>query len=303
MALNAFGFDIQGHRGARGLVPENTLPAFSRALEIGVTTLELDCAVTRDGVVVVSHDPALNPDFTRDPHGRWLERTGAAIWHLTYAELQRYDVGRPNPQRSYGQRFPRQQVLDGTRIPRLRDVFELVERSGNEMVGFNIETKISPLKPDETPTPEVFVDALLKVIRTSGMERRVSIQSFDWRTLQLVQQEAPLIPTVYLTAEKTSPRNIDRTLTTSVWTAGYAVSAFGGSVPQMVKAAGGAVWSPDHSDVTRESLQEAQALGLKVVTWTVNTEGDMRRLMGWGVDGIISDYPDLAIAVARTHTR
>ncbi|MGZ5232592.1 MAG: glycerophosphodiester phosphodiesterase family protein, partial [Burkholderiales bacterium] len=211
MTSSSFSLDIQGHRGARGLFPENTLPAFSRALEIGVTTLELDCGVTKDGVVVVSHDPLLNPDFTRDARAQWLERTGSPIWHLTYAELQHYDVGRLKPGTAYAQRFPQQRAVDDTPIPRLEDVFALVRRSGNASVRFNIETKISPLQPSETATPDAFVGALLQVIREAGMEQRVSIQSFDWRTLQRVQKEAPSIPTVYLTAERSSPRNIQRT--------------------------------------------------------------------------------------------
>ncbi|MGZ5176984.1 MAG: glycerophosphodiester phosphodiesterase [Burkholderiales bacterium] len=303
MTSSSFSLDIQGHRGARGLFPENTLPAFSRALEIGVTTLELDCGVTKDGVVVVSHDPLLNPDFTRDARAQWLERTGSPIWHLTYAELQHYDVGRLKPGTAYAQRFPQQRAVDDTPIPRLEDVFALVRRSGNASVRFNIETKISPLQPSETATPDAFVGALLQVIREAGMEQRVSIQSFDWRTLQRVQKEAPSIPTVYLTAERSSPRNIQRTSTSSRWTAGHHVMQYAGSIPGMVKAAGGSVWSPDYNELTRETLKEAQALGLKVVTWTVNAEADMRRLIEWGVDGIISDYPDVLIELVREHPR
>jgi glycerophosphoryl diester phosphodiesterase len=303
MAGPALSLDVQGHRGARGLLPENTLPAFSRALAIGVTTLELDCGVTKDGVVVVSHDPALNPDVTRDAQAVWLADTGPAIWHLSYDELQRYDVGRLKPGTAYAQRFPQQQAVDGTRIPRLAEVFGLARQSGNGEVRFNIETKISPLRPDQTAAPEFFVSALLQVIRDSGMEQRVTIQSFDWRTLQIVRKEAPAIPTVYLTAEGTPPDNIERAFGSSVWGGGYHVSRFGGSIPRTVKAAGGAVWSPYHNDLTREALNEAHALGLKVVPWTVNAQTDMRRLIEWGVDGIISDYPDLLLKLARRVTR
>ena len=208
MALPALALDVQGHRGARGLLPENTLPAFARALDAGVTTLELDCGLTRDGVVVITHDPALNPDITRDASGRWLKRKGPAIWHLTHEELQRYDVGRHQAGFDYAQRFARQQPVDGTRIPRLADLFALVRAAGHHSVRFNIETKISPLAPDETATPEVLTRALLGAIRSAGMEARVAIQSFDWRTLQLVQNEAPAIPTVYLTAERTSLNDV-----------------------------------------------------------------------------------------------
>jgi glycerophosphoryl diester phosphodiesterase len=302
LSLAAYGLDVQGHRGARGLLPENTLPAFARALELGVSTLELDCGVTIDGVVVIAHDPSLNPDIARDG-GRWLEGTGPAIGSLTYAELQRYDVGRLKPGSAYAERFPRQQAVDGTRIPRLADLFALVRRSGNAAVRFNIETKLSPLQPDETLAPEAFARALLDVIRSEGMERRVTIQSFDWRTLGIVQAQAPGIPTVYLTAQSTSPNNVPPDLSASQWTAGFQLAAYGGSVPRMVKAAGGAVWSPYYRDLTQAAVREAQSLGLKVVVWTVNDAEDMRRLIGWGVDGIISDYPDVLRSIADAARR
>src|SRR5262245_36710309 len=154
MSIPAQALDIQGHRGARGLAPENTLPAFARALSLVVSTFELDCAVTKDGVVVVSHDPALNPDITRGPDGAFLQTTGPAIWTLTYAELQRYDVGRLKPGTAYAKRWPEQQPVDGARIPRLADVFALVKQSGNETVRFNIETKISPLERGRTTGAE-----------------------------------------------------------------------------------------------------------------------------------------------------
>lgn len=287
-----YALDLQGHRGARGLAPENTLPAFARALAVGVTTLELDCAITRDGVVVVSHDPALNPEITRGPDGDWLARGDFAINSLAYAELQRYDVGRIRPGTGYAQRFPDQQPVDGTRIPRLADVFALTRKSGNRSVRFNIETKISPRHPDQTAAPDAFARALIAVLRKEGMAQRAAIQSFDWRTLAVVQKEAPEIPTVYLTAQQNFLDNIMAEQGASPWTAPLHVSQFGGSVPQMVKAAGGAVWSPFYREVSPGNLREARELGLKVVVWTVNDEADMRRMIELGVDGIISDYPD-----------
>ena len=292
MAAPAQALDIQGHRGARGLAPENTLPAFARALSLGVTTLEMDCAVTQDGVVVVSHDPALNPDITRGAGGAFLDRTGPAIWSLSYAQLQRYDVGRLKPGTQYAARWPEQRPVDGTRIPRLADVFALVKRSGNETVRFNIETKISPLEPAQTTGPEDFARKLVAAIRGGGMASRATIQSFDWRTLAVVQKEAPEIATVYLTSVSGFMDNIEAK-GNSPWTAGHRVRDHDGSVPRMIKAAGGAVWSPYSGDLTREAIKEAQALGLKVVVWTVNNPVDMRRFIEWGVDGVISDRPDL----------
>ena len=155
--------DLQGHRGARGLLAENTLPSLALALQMGVTTLELDVVVTQDDVLVISHDPALNPDITRDAQGRFLSSKGPDIRQLSFEQLQSYDVGRINPTTRYAQTFSAQKGHDGVRIPRLKDLFELVKAQGNTQVKFAIETKITPQRPDQTPEPERFVQLLLQV--------------------------------------------------------------------------------------------------------------------------------------------
>lgn len=292
MGNTAQGLDLQGHRGARGLLPENTLPAFAKALSVGVTTLELDTAVTRDGVVVVSHDATLNPDITRGPDGQWFSRNDIIIHALSWAEVQQYDVGRIDPRSDYAKRFPQQQAIDGTRMPQLAEVFALARRADNHTVRFNIETKISPEHPQRTLSPAEFARTLIALVRRENLESRVSIQSFDWRTLQVIQREAPLIATVYLSAQQSWQDNIRASATSSPWTAGQHVRDHGGSVPRMIRAAGGAVWSPYFGEVTQESVREAQRAGLRVVVWTVNEVADMARMLDLGVDGIISDYPD-----------
>jgi glycerophosphoryl diester phosphodiesterase len=292
----AHGFDLQGHRGARGLAPENTLPGFAAALSLGVTTLELDVGVTRDGVVVIAHDRRLNPDIVRGPDGRWLDLPGPPIHALSYAELARYDVGRLNPASRYAKRYPEQKPVDGARIPRLSDLFALARKAGNGAVRFNIETKISPLEPDETLPPPEFAHALIATIRGDGMAARSTIQSFDWRTLAVVQKEAPEIATVHLSAQQ---RWLDNILAHepegSPWTAGVQFAAHG-SVPAMVKAAGGRIWSPYFGDLDRAALDEARRLGLSVIAWTVNEPAHIAALLDLGVDGIISDRPDLVRA-------
>lgn len=292
IAFSAQAFDLQGHRGARGLAPENTLPAFAAALSLGVTTLELDTGVTRDGVVVISHEPRLHPDTARGPDGQWLSQPGPAIHDLTYAELSRYDVGRLNPANKYGAGFPEQKPVDGTRIPRLSGLFELVKKSGNTQVRFNIETKIDPRKPAETLPPAEFARALVREIRSAGVAGRTTIQSFDWRTLKVVQAEAPEIATVYLSTERGWLRNAQAD---NAWTAGLRFEDFG-SVAKMVHAAGGRVWSPYFADVDATRLTEARALGLTVVVWTVNDPKDIATMIELNVDGIISDRPDLVRA-------
>lgn len=298
-ATGVLAFDLQGHRGARGLLPENTLPAFERALALGVTTLELDIAITRDGVLVIHHDTTLNPDTTRDASGEWLAQRGPALHSLTWAQLQAYDVGRLKPGSDYGRRYPAQQSMDGTRIPRLADLFDLVKRSGNDKVRFAIETKLTPDRPEETPEPEPFAQAVVEEIRKAGMARRSSILSFDWRTLQVVQRIAPEIPTVYLSAQQRWLDNIaaDRS-EGSRWTAGLQFREHG-SVPRMIRAAGGAYWSVYFGDLDAEKVKEARSLGLKVLVWTVNDPAIMTRVIDYGVDGLITDRPDLASEVLQ----
>lgn len=285
-------FDLEAHRGGRGLAPENTLAAFDNAIDLGVTTLELDIGLTADGVVVISHDTSLNPDHTRDASGaRLAPRSGASIRSLTLAQLQTYDVGRLNPSSNYGKQFALQQPRDGERIPTLASLFERVQTRGANAatVRFNIETKIDPNKPGETAAPEPMVRALLAEIDKAKMAGRVTVQSFDWRTLALVGQLAPQLPRAYLTTP--------RTLQDPRWTAGLALSNFA-SVPQMVKAAsangaGPVIWSPAYADLSPAVIKEAQKLGMTVLPWTVNQRADMQRLMDWGADGIITDYPDM----------
>ena len=292
----AAALDLQAHRGGRGLAPENTLPAFANALSLGVDTLELDTGVTKDGVVVIAHDPSLNPNIARGPDGKWLETKGPAIHALTYEELARYDVGRLKPGTNYAKNYPGQRSVDGTRIPRLADLFALVKKSGNDRVGFNIETKITPGAPDETLPPEAFARALIAAIREAGMESRVVIQSFDWRTLAVVQREEPSIPTVYLTAQQKWLDNIEALNPQgSRWTAGVQLKDHG-SVPRMVRAAGGRIWSPHFGDLDDAKVAEAKTLGIKVVAWTVSDPAAIARMLDMRVDGIISDRPDLVRA-------
>ena len=297
VAPAARAFDLQGHRGARGLAPENTLPAFQKALDLGVTTLECDMAITRDGVVVVHHDLWLNPDTTRGPDGQWLQVRGPAIAELTFAELQRYDVGRLKPGTDYAKGFPDQQAVDGTRVPRLSDLFDLVRKSGNTQIGFDCETKLSPLDAAATLPPEAFARRVIAEIRQGGMQARTMIQSFDWRTLQVVQKEAPEIRTMYLTSPRTLARAADGG--PSPWLAGFDADRHGGSVPKAVHAAGGRIWAPNQTFLTPALRAEAQALGISVIPWTVNEPAMMNRLLDMDVDGIISDRPDWVLLELR----
>lgn len=286
--------EIQGHRGARGLWPENTLAAFAGALGVGVSTVELDCGVTRDGVAVVTHDPELNPDLTRDAGGRFLAAAGARIFDLTMRELESYDVGRLKPGCAYAARFPEQQPADGERIPRLADVLALVRTRGDGRVRVAIEVKTFPEEPERTAAPEVFAAAIRADAEATGTLALVSIMAFDWRVLAAVQRLMPQVPTVALTEQQSGGDTVGiGAQRPSPWLGGLDPAHFGNSVVRLVKATGAGTWGPDYQDLNAQRIAEAHALGLRVVPWTVNATTDMERLLALGVDGVTSDRPDV----------
>jgi glycerophosphoryl diester phosphodiesterase len=290
-------FDIEAHRGGRALFPENTLQSFANALSIGVNTLELDIGITRDAAIIVSHERKLNPDLARTADGVYVAPRGTPFFQLSLDEVKKYDVGQIRPGSAYAAQFPDQHAVPGTPIPTLIEVFDLVRKSGDKDVRFNIETKIDPDHPEETPSPERFVALLLDLLKAQQFSERVMIQSFDWRTLQLIQKQVPGIPTVYLTLQKGAgvTNSLDKA---TKWTAGFNPADYGKSLPRTIKAAGGAIWSPYFRDVDAELIAESHQLGLKVVVWTVNNPEDIARMIDIGVDGVISDHPDLLRKIA-----
>ena len=278
---------VIGHRGARGLFPENTLEGFQSAFRLGVRAFELDVGLTQDGVVVVSHDPALNPDITRDASGAWLDGRGPLIHGLTVSALAAYDVGRIRPGSPTDRLFPDQMPCDGARVPTLAAVL-----GGLPEAHFIIEVKTDPTHPAWTADPRVLVEALLAVVGQMNASARVVIESFDWRVQRHLRAARPDLRLAWLTrgAEFADP-----------WWDGMRAADQGGSVPACVAAASGgapgASWAPHHQEVTEALVAEAHALGLGVLPWTVNDPKDMQRLIGWGVDGIISDRPDVLARV------
>lgn len=283
-------FHISGHRGARGLWPENTLEGFAATFALGVQSVELDVALTADGIPVVVHDPALNPDIVRGPDGRWLEGTGPLVRHLPRAALHRYDVGRLRPGGAYGTPYATQSPRDGARIPALADVLALARPAG---VVVDIEIKTMPDRPDLTAPPDRMVDAVLAVVAALGMHRQVALRSFDWRALAHARHVAPQIPRGYITSPDTEAH-------AALWWAGADPAAHGGSVPATIAALSptpGTLWAPGFRSLTAARVAEAHALGLRVMPWTVNQPEDMARLIAMGVREMCTDYPDRLRAV------
>ncbi|HEX3983750.1 MAG TPA: glycerophosphodiester phosphodiesterase family protein [Acidisoma sp.] len=277
--------ELHGHRGARGLWPENTLPGFRGALEIGVTAIEMDVALTGDGVVILSHDPILDPLLTRGPDGAWIGTPGALIRDLSYAEAARFDVGRIRPGSPQQAAFPQQAGSDGVPMPLLSDVAVL-----DPSIKLAVELKTFPDHPERTVPPQEMADAVLAVLEGAGALPRTRIISFDWRPLRYLSGLRPGLALGYLTDAET-------VAAARLWWGGPAPEDFGGSVVRAVAAEGGRIWGPDFQGLTEAAAAEARDFGVLVNPWTVNETAEMARLIGWGVGALTTDYPDRARAV------
>ena len=300
-ALPAAAVDLQGHRGTRGLAPENTLAAFRKAIAIGVTTLETDLALTADNVLVLVHDPRLSRALTRTGGGRWLAEDGVPIRSLTSVELRADDVGRLDPSHPDAKSWPQQVPADGERIPTLAELFALARDArspGGRPVRFNIETKLTPDSAVPTASAAEFASAVARGIAAADVTERVTVQSFDWRSLRALKRVVPEIRTACLTIEAKGMNTVREDASgASPWHDGLKRADYGGSLPRTVQAAGCAAWSPLWRNLTPDLVAEAHGLGLAVIAWTVNEPADMERVLDLGVDGIITDYPDRARSI------
>jgi glycerophosphoryl diester phosphodiesterase len=270
------GFDLQGHRGARGLLPENTIPAFRRALELGVTTLEMDVVISADSQVVVSHEPWMSPVICTQPDGTPVPPDSEAqfnLFDMSYARIAEFDCGqRDHPD------FPEQEAMRVVK-PLLQDVLQMaeahVDSTGRAPIFYNIETKSQP-EGDNTfhPEPEAFTRLLVAVVEGAGVTARTTIQSFDPRTLQVAQA-----------VETSAPLSL-----------ALLVGRGGDELAENVEALGftPTIYSPNYQLVDEALVTAAHERGMEVIPWTVNARDDMERLRQLGVDGLITDYPDRA---------
>jgi glycerophosphoryl diester phosphodiesterase len=311
---------IYAHRGARAFAPENTMPAYQTTLRLGADFVDMDVVFTKDGKILISHDPLLNPDIVRDRSGNFIAANKEATKkftpaekeafvkkyaakNLTLAELQTFDVGRLNLTSGYSKFFPDQKAVDGTKMPTLLEVVRYVNKISKNKVGFQIEMKTDPAHPEFSADPVPFAKALYQILKDEKILDRAEIQAFDFSCLTALQKLNPKVKTAYLTSRDNEKGGDDDFFQAdpqkaTLWTAGIKVTDHENSIPKMVKAMGGFAWEPEDAELTKASLDEAHALGLNVVVWSwpeqLGTAFDPKlvdKMIDWGVDGIITDDP------------
>ena len=297
LQLNAFrskpGFrSIIGHRGARGLMPENTIQSFEYILDNDVLAIEFDVLLTKDEVPVITHDFYLSKAITRNAEGNWLSEDGPRINDLTVSELQMFDIGGVDKRSLYGSLYPEQAFLSGIRIPKLSDLLDLVCLPKGQDLFMLLEIKSEP----SIPKSKIIENIVLEIEKRS-LSNRAVLHSFDWNLLEECGRLAPKMPRSYLSQ---LPESSNDPFDKPSEEISPDFSSLNGSIPEAIQAAGGHLWCPYFKDVTAELVGEAHRLGLPVCTWTVNEIEDFENMLDMGVDGIITDYPDRAKNVFRS---
>jgi len=282
---------IYGHRGARGNLPENTLESFSFLFENKILAFETDVLISKDLVPVITHDFRLDINMTKDADENWISDENIKIYDLTYEEILKYDVGSINKLSRYGRRFLNQKSLLNQKIPKLSDIFDLINSKSIDDIVLNLEIKSTPVEDNLTPSPKEMVSIIKKEIEKSKLEEKILISSFDWRILKEFSIQMPNIARGYLSFQQNSGVKIEKTIYKNSPWMDLALAFKEYDLPSLIKQIGGKVWCPFYRDIKKKDVESAHEVGLAVNVWTVNKENDMMQMIEYGVDAIITDYP------------
>ena len=275
---------IYGHRGARGVLPENTLDSFQYLFDNDIKAYETDILISKDLVPVITHDFRLSPSMTKDSEGNWLENEDVKIIDLTYDQISKFEVGSLNKLTKYGRRFLNQKKLPNQKIPKLSQLLDLTTKNNNSNLIINLEIKSTPVQENLTPPPDVLAKIVIEEVNKSSLINKIIYSSFDWRVLREIKNYNSEIPRAYLTQDQ---RNI---YDQSPWM-DFTPLHNNVDLPKLIKAHGGKAWHPYHKNINEKNIKIAQSENLPVNVWTVNKEDDMLRMIDYGVDGIMTDYP------------
>ena len=282
---------IYGHRGARGDLPENTLESFKYLFENNINAYETDILISKDLIPVITHDFRLEPSFTKDSEGNWIEDENIKIFDLTYEELLKFDVGSINKLSRYGRRFVNQKPLENQRIPKLSELLDLSSKNKSENLLINLEIKSTPDEENLTPAPEDTVKLVVDEINVSNLKDKIIVSSFDWRTLTEIKNQYPEISRAYLTYQQVRGMKIKKTIyNRSPWMS-FLPFYEDHELPKIIKSQGGKAWHPYRKDITKKLVDISHQEDLPVNVWTVNEEYEMLKMIEYGVDGIMTDYP------------
>jgi glycerophosphoryl diester phosphodiesterase len=276
---------IYGHRGARGVLPENTLESFKYLFENNIHAYETDILISKDFIPVITHDFKLDPSYTKDINNNWIEDENIKIIDLSYDQILQFDVGTLNKLSKYGRKFINQKSLQNQKIPKLSELLKLTSDNIVEDLLINLEIKSTPVEKNLTPEPDEMVKIIIDEVSRSNLEDRIIYSSFDWRVLREIKERDSKIPRAYLTSV-VKGKIYDK----SPWL-DFTPLHNGVELPELIKALGGSAWHPNYKDVNKEIVQISHDKGLPVNVWTVNRESDMLRMIDYGVDGIMTDYP------------
>ena len=278
---------IYGHRGARGNFPENTLGSFQYLFNNSINAYETDILISKDLIPVITHDFRLGPDVTKDSGGHWLKNDDIKIFDLTYEALSKFDISSINKKSKYGRRFADQKILIDQKILKLSELLELTSKNISDELVLNLEIKSTPIEDNLTPPPEVMVKLITDVVSKSKLKDKIIFSSFDWRVLREIKNLDPKISRAYLTSEQKG-----KVYDKSPWMDFMPLyDSDSRELPRLIKTLGGEAWHPKHKDISGDIVKISHEEGLPVNVWTVNEEYDMMRMIDYGVDGIMTDYP------------
>ena len=282
---------IYGHRGARGDLPENTLDSFQYLFDHSISAYETDILISKDFIPVITHDFKLDPSLTKDLNGEWITDENIKIFDLTYEELSKYDVGALNKLSKYGRRFINQKSLPNQKIPKLTELLSLSKKSQIDNLVINLEIKSTPAQENLTPSPEKMVGLILDVVNNFELNEKIIYSSFDWRVLREIKEQSPETPRAYLTYQQQTGTKISGTIYDQSPWMDFMPLKNAIELPRLIASLGGQAWHPYYRDISKKIVEISHEANLPINVWTVNDEDDMLKMIEYGVDGIMTDYP------------